>query len=217
MYTRVPLGDIAQITKGNALDPKLRSKPADDGSGAYILSPLEEGSRDPLQNVGFIVSWYNYHQDTRVTSYSYRNKFDISSPPPTPGVPISPGFPTSPRTPGSSRMPTSPLLPGSPRVPTSPRMSSVTTRRVSALTRVLTNAAAPATDQELTFAAFKALPIDPARSRKETGSFFEPADELTGATNCQEAVNRMVDSIHNACMDVGNGHVHLVSENDVVR
>ena len=67
------------------------------------------------------------------------------------------------------------------------------------------------------YAAFKALPIDPARSRKETGSFFEPANDVTGATNCKDAVDLMVDSIHKACLDVGNGHVHLVSDNDVVR
>ena len=187
------------------------------GEGAYILSPLEEGSRDPLQNAGFVVSWYSFHQDTRLTSYSYRNQFDISSPPLTPSVPASPALAVFPQTPGPSHMPTSPLLSGSPRSSTSLHKSSIATRRVSALTRVLTNAAAPVADQDLMYAAFKALPIDPARSRKATGSFFEPADELTGATNCKEAVDLMVDSIHKACTDVGNGHVQSVSETDVVR
>ncbi|KAJ3500199.1 hypothetical protein NMY22_g19338 [Coprinellus aureogranulatus] len=40
LYIRVPLGDIIGITKG-----------------AYILSPLEESSRDPEQNYGFVITW----------------------------------------------------------------------------------------------------------------------------------------------------------------
>lgn len=69
----------------------------------------------------------------------------------------------------------------------------------------------------MTFAAFKSLPIDPARSRRDNGSFIEPADELTGASNCKEVVDLMVQAIHKACMDVGNGHEEFVSDADVVR
>lgn len=71
-------------------------------------------------------------------------------------------------------------------------------------------------NSDVTFAAFKSLPIDPARSRRENGSFVEPADELTGATNCKEAVDFMVEAIRKACVDVGNDE-DLVKEEAVVR
>ena len=197
MYTRVPLGDIVSITKGQrilmwgwprrSLCPRI--------AGAYILSPLEEGSRDPLQNAGFTVLWRNTHQDTRVTSYSIRNSVDLSPP-------------------------------SSPRRPTSPRAATANThtrgnsgeisRRDSQLSRILSRAATTVLAGEVTFAAFKALPIDPARSRRENGSFFEPADELTGAGNCQEAVDMMVDAIHRACIDIGNDAAEFVRQGDVV-
>ncbi|CAL1705121.1 unnamed protein product [Somion occarium] len=169
MYTRVPLGDIISIRKG-----------------AYILSPLEEASRDPLQNAGFIVTWRNTHQDTRVTSYSIRNSLDLTSPP------------------------------ASPRAPTSPKSPRLPSRRNTALSRILSNAAAPAINDDVTFATFKVLPIDPARNRRDNGSFIEPADELTGASNCKEIVDLMVQAIQKACMDVGNGHEDFVIEEDVV-
>lgn len=55
--------------------------------GAYILSPLEEASRDPLQNAGFIITWLNNNQTTRVTSYSLRNSLDSNaSVPSTPTI-----------------------------------------------------------------------------------------------------------------------------------
>ncbi|KAI0082839.1 hypothetical protein K474DRAFT_1584893 [Panus rudis PR-1116 ss-1] len=168
MYTRVPLGDIIRITKG-----------------AYILSPLEETSRDPLQNAGFVVTWRNTRQDTRVTSYSIRNSLDLTSPP------------TSPRTPISPR-------------PTGP------SRRNTALSRILSKAAEPVINDDVTFAAFKALPVDPARSRRDNGSFVEPADELTGATNCKEAVDLMVEAIRRACADVGNSPDDFVTDSDIV-
>ena len=46
--------------------------------GAYILSPLEESSRDAEQNAGFVVSWVCANQECRVTSYSVRNLMDAS-------------------------------------------------------------------------------------------------------------------------------------------
>lgn len=187
MYTRVPLGDIIGISKG--MCPRCLSGVciSECLPGAYILSPLEEASRDPSQNAGFLVKWRNTRQDTRVTSYSIRNSLDLSSPP------------------------------ASPRAPTSPRPAGPPSRRNTALSRILTNAAAPVINDDMTFAAFKALPIDPARSRRDNGSFVEPADELTGAANCKEVVDLMVGAIHKACMDVGNGHEDFVSEADVVK
>ncbi|TBU49147.1 SacI homology domain-containing protein [Dichomitus squalens] len=171
MYTRVPLGDIAGITKG-----------------AYILSPLEEASRDPLQNAGFVVSWHNTQaQDTRVTSYSIRNSLDLSTPP------------TSPTT------------------ATSPRLSLTAPRKSTLpLSRILSDAAAPVAGQETIFAAFKALPVDPARSRRENGSFIQSQDELSNAKNCKEAVDMIVEAIRQACHDIGNEHRDFISEGDVV-
>ncbi|KAL1944714.1 hypothetical protein VTO73DRAFT_3144 [Trametes versicolor] len=171
MYTRVPLGDIIGITKG-----------------AYILSPLEEASRDPLQNAGFVVSWHNsLDQDTRVTSYSIRNSLDLTTPP------------TSPSSATFSRLSM-----------TAPRKSTLP------LSRILSNAAAPVAGQETAFAAFKALPVDPARARRESGSFIQTADELANAKNCKEAVDMIVDAVRQACKDIGNDHHEFVTEADVV-
>ena len=160
--------------------------------GAYILSPLEEGSRDPVQNAGFIITWRNANQDTRVTSYSIRNTVEQSSP--------------------SS----SPHAPASTQADRAGRGSGQLGRRDSQLSRILSRAATTVSSSDLTFAAFKALPIDPARSRRENGSFFEPADELTGANNCREAVDMMVDAIHRACVDIGNDSNDFIKEGDVV-
>lgn len=152
--------------------------------GAYILSPLEEASRDPLQNAGFIVSWHNSQdQDTRVTSYSIRNSLDLSTPPASPAV----------------------------------NRFSLTRRSTLQLSRILSNAAAPAVGRETIFAAFKALPVDPARSRRETGSFIQPQDDLANAKNCKEAVDMIVDAIRQACSDVGNDHQDFIKDADVVR
>ncbi|KAI1794623.1 SacI homology domain-containing protein [Ganoderma leucocontextum] len=171
MYTRVPLGDIAGITKG-----------------AYILSPLEEASRDPLQNAGFIVSWHQTPaQDTRVTSYSIRNSLDLVTPP------------------------------ASPTTATTPRLSMTSPRKsMLPLSRILSEAAAPLAGQETIFAAFKALPVDPARSRRESGSFIQPQDELASAKNCREAVDMIVEAIGQTCYDIGNEHREFISEGDVV-
>ncbi|KAI0647334.1 SacI homology domain-containing protein [Trametes meyenii] len=171
MYTRVPLGDIVGITKG-----------------AYILSPLEEASRDPLQNAGFIVSWNNSQdQDTRVTSYSIRNSLDLSTPPASPNSATT--FMQSMTAPRKSTLP---------------------------LSRILSNAAAPVAGQETIFAAFKALPIDPARARRETGSFIQATDELANAKNCKEAVDMIVDAVRQACKDIGNDPREFIAEADVV-
>ena len=81
--TRVPLQDIVSISKGTP-DLSWASHPFTCNIGAYIISPLEEASRDPVQNAGFVVEWRNTRQRTRVTSYSLRNSVDLpSSPPPS--------------------------------------------------------------------------------------------------------------------------------------
>lgn len=81
----------------------------------------------------------------------------------------------------------------------------------------MSNAAAPILNNDESFAAFKSLPIDPARGRRENGSFYEPADELTGATNCREAVDLMVDAIYRACLDARGARGDFVKDGDVVR
>ena len=47
---------------------------------------------------------------------------------------------------------------------------------------------------------------------------MEPADELSSAKNCKEAVDLMVESIVKACRDVGGGRrPDFVVEEPVVR
>lgn len=60
------------------------------------------------------------------------------------------------------------------------------------------------------------LPIDPARSWRGS-RFAEPADELTGAANCREAVDVVTEAIRKACEDVGAVGEGFVKEEDVVR
>lgn len=86
MFTRVPLGDIVGMQKGIRgtacdLDQKLK-RPA----GAYILSTLNQGTRDPANNYGFVITYRSTHQDTRVTSYSIRNQPVIGQS--QPGTPV---------------------------------------------------------------------------------------------------------------------------------
>ncbi|KZT71284.1 hypothetical protein DAEQUDRAFT_724233 [Daedalea quercina L-15889] len=174
IYTRVPLKDIEKITKG-----------------AYILSPLEEASRDPEQNSGFVVTWHNVDQDTRVTSYSIRNSLDLSSP----------------------------LVPDQP--PPSPRLSRRTSapvhQRKPTLSSVLSKAVVPIAEGDSSFVAFKMLPIDPTRTRRDTGSFIEPADELSSANNCKQATDLIVDTIRQACVEAGGAQGDdFVAEEDIV-
>ena len=85
------------------------------------------------------------------------------------------------------------------------------------LSRILSEAAAPLAGQETIFAAFKALPVDPARSRRESGSFIQPQDEFASAKNCREAMDMIVEAIGQACYDIGKEHREFISEGDVVR
>lgn len=149
--------------------------------GEYILSPLEEGSRDPLQNFGFKVTYLTAGETTRVTSYSLRNCADDVS--------------------------------ETPQSPTSSRMS--TRRGSNVLSRVLSEAAGDKVDS-IGFAAFKALPIDPARARRTTGSFEETADDLSWAKNCKEAVEMIVSTIQRAVEDVGGPREDIVREEAIM-
>ncbi|EGN95512.1 hypothetical protein SERLA73DRAFT_113095 [Serpula lacrymans var. lacrymans S7.3] len=176
MYTRVPLGDIVKITKG-----------------AYILSPLEEASRDPVQNAGFTVSWLHSQQiSTRLTSYSYRNRPEDAPASffatlKSRSSIIKPALP--------SRGPSSGSGPG--------------------LSQIMSQASPVA--NETNFAAFKVLPVDPTRTRRGSSiGYAEPADDLAGASSCQEVVNLMVDAVKRACDDIGGVHGDFIAEEDVV-
>jgi hypothetical protein len=71
------------------------------------------------------------------------------------------------------------------------------------------------------FAAFKVLPIDPARARRASSStsemYSETSDEMHGAGTCKEAVDLIVERIQNACNDIGGGQGEFITEEDVVR
>ncbi|KAH7926636.1 hypothetical protein BV22DRAFT_1062448 [Leucogyrophana mollusca] len=179
MYTRVPLGDIVQIVKG-----------------AYILSPLEEASRDPIQNAGFTVSWLNTEQvSTRMTSYSYRNRPEDATPTPSVFATLKSSASISKPTGLPRRAPS-----GAP--PTLSRLMS----------KVSEDAA-----HETNFAAFKVLPVDPARIRSGSSTgYAEPADDLVGATTCKEVVDLMVDAIKRVCEDVGGAHGEFIVSRDIV-
>ncbi|KAJ7510013.1 SacI homology domain-containing protein [Mycena galericulata] len=192
MYTRVPLGDITRISKG-----------------AYILSPLEEASRDPEQNAGFVVTWGIANQVTRITSYSVRNSVDAARPPPNSRVATIKSL-SAAATASIGRLPAT-------------LGRSASSVGAGALSARLMNGAAPVGAAQTSFAAFKVLPIDPARTRRASsmgggGAYVDSAEELSGAGNCREAVDLMVDSIRRACDDLGNdgGRAGLVVEEDVV-
>lgn len=210
-------------------------------SGAYILSPLEAASRDPLQNYGFILTWRSLKQITRVTSYSVRNSLEIPSPPPSPRVSVNFRKPASPvpsplkatSFPGNSASPalhgsppkgfreTSKQLSPSPSPPhhRRPRPHSMTHKRGgSGLSQLLSSALLPPTG-ETTFAAFKALPIDPARTRRaSTMCYRDDSDmKVDEAANCKTAVDMIVETIQRACYDTGGANGDFVTECDIVR
>ncbi|OAX41993.1 hypothetical protein K503DRAFT_421235 [Rhizopogon vinicolor AM-OR11-026] len=173
LYTRIPLGAITRLEKG-----------------AYIISPLEEASRDPVQNAGFSVYWHSSDQiSMRMTSYSIRN---------CPGD----ASVTSPPVGSSSTL--KPMLPR--REPT----------KTSTLSRIMHKVSENATGASDTcFAAFKVLPVEPARIRSGSSArYAEPADDLAGATACNQVVDLMVDIIKRTCEDAGNSPV--VMDRDVV-
>ncbi|KAH0583578.1 hypothetical protein H2248_009201 [Termitomyces sp. 'cryptogamus'] len=185
IYTRVPLEDILSISQG-----------------VYILSPLEEASRDPAQNAGFVITWRNTNQITRVTSYSIRNSLEVPGSSPTP--PLA-GLPAARR---------SVINAGS-------KLSQGLSRtKVPVLSNMLSNATL-SPGSHTTFGSFKVLPIDPARTRRESSfgssvDYIDAADELSSASNCQEAAEMIVDNIRRACEDIGGAQGEFVKKEDVV-
>lgn len=100
----------------------------------------------------------------------------------------------------------------------SPINTATGPRRRNTLSEVLSRVAEPALAGDKVFVAFKALPIDPTRSGRETESVVEPADELSAAKNCKEAIDSVVESIVKACRDVGGGRQSdFVVETPIVR
>lgn len=71
------------------------------------------------------------------------------------------------------------------------------------------------------FAAFKVLPVDPNRGRRQGSSmsdgYADLSDEMQGASTCKEAVDLIVERIYNACHDVGGAQGDFISEEDIVR
>ncbi|KAF9227842.1 hypothetical protein BS17DRAFT_800025 [Gyrodon lividus] len=188
-YTRIPLRIVTKITKG-----------------AYILSPLEEASRDPIQNAGFSVTWLNTDLvSSRVSSYSYRNSpADVS---------LAHDHPTSSPTTGDTKSTTTQIRGGAKDVANrlSRMMSTASTSKSTA-------SANPAQSGDTSFAAFKVLPVDPARVRNgSTIGYAEPADDLTGATTCKEVVDLITDAIKRACRDMGSVvNDNFIFEEDIV-
>ena len=134
------------------------------------MSPLEEGSRNPTQNYGFLINYIPTSDNTRVSSYSVLNHG---------GAKPSGGPAQAPVAKPSIKRRSTALL-------------STMLNNISAVEEKL---------NEDSFVAFKALPIDPARPRRTTGSFEEPASNELFASNCKQAVEVMVDTIAQAIQD----------------
>ncbi|PAV23487.1 hypothetical protein PNOK_0055500 [Pyrrhoderma noxium] len=113
-YTEIPLTQVLSIKRG-----------------PYILSTLDEGSKDPLQNYGF--------QETA-----------------------------------------------------SPSVISTKSRGSNILSQIL-KVNNEAQGDTPSFVAFKALPVDPTRIRRTTGSFDESLDILTLERDCKQAVEIVVE------------------------
>lgn len=172
LHTRVPLEMIVRVAKG-----------------AYIISSLEEGSRDPIQNAGFMVSWLSADQ---CSSQKMTSPYMLS--------------PTQ-----------LPSLESSQRTSVIRRVCSALKNNAPKSNAALTNPPRSRVVGDV-FAAFKVLPIDPTRIEGEsTMTYGELTDDLAGATTCKEVVDLMVDAIRRACCKVGAGsHEDFVIEEDVV-
>ena len=90
-------------------------------------------------------------------------------------------------------------------------------KKNATLSRIMSKVSEDATGASDTcFAAFKVLPVEPARIRSGSSTrYAEPADDLAGATACNQVVDMMIDVIKRACEDTGNSPV--VINRDVVR
>ncbi|KAF8809044.1 hypothetical protein BYT27DRAFT_7163377 [Phlegmacium glaucopus] len=106
--------------------------------------------------------------------------------------------------------------------PPTPTSASFGNRRRSSRNATISNVLASSSlgFGTQTFAAFKVLPIDAARTRRETSAigdqYVEISDEMQGASSCREAADLIVDRIYRACEDIGGGQGRFVTEEDVV-
>ncbi|PPQ63259.1 hypothetical protein CVT24_006784 [Panaeolus cyanescens] len=237
LYTRVPLGDIVSISKG-----------------AYILSPLEESSCDPEQNTGFVITWLSSNQESRVTSYSVRNS--IMGVPPSPAA-FAPTFAFNTALAKSNATLSRPSAFVNNLAKDSinnintamNNLGSKIRTQTPALSRILAGAPPPTVEAAggtasvsassnspftYTFAAFKVLPIDPARTGSrihhrhgssgmsaaaipeamsrasssggdDPGGYLDDGENYGGASTCREVADWIVAKIWRACEDVGGG------------
>ncbi|KAF8809037.1 hypothetical protein BYT27DRAFT_7095382, partial [Phlegmacium glaucopus] len=106
--------------------------------------------------------------------------------------------------------------------PPTPTSASFGNRRRSSRNATISNVLASSSlgFGTQTFVAFKVLPIDAARTRRETSAigdqYVEISDEMQGASSCREAADLIVDRIYRACEDIGGGQGRFVTEEDVV-
>ncbi|CAK5264936.1 unnamed protein product [Mycena citricolor] len=179
-------------------DPAWRHYP--DIKGGLYLVPLEEASCDPDQNSGFVVSWTTLNETTRVSSYSIRNTLQALS-----------------RSDSTFKSKSLAAAASISRIPSS--LGRATGPASSSMTARMMGPTVPMTNS---FAAFKTLPIDPTRSRRDSSisslggsAYLDSIDELGNASCCREAADLMVDGIRRACEDIGND-ADLVVDQDVV-
>lgn len=192
MFTRVPLGEIVGMQKGIRrttcdLEYKL-IRPA----GAYILSTLNQGTLDPANNYGFVITYRSTHQDTRVTSYSVRNQAMTGT-----GTGQS-----QPGTPVQSPMPLPNGKPGKPGKAGKPSLS-----------QILSNVSG---GDELVSVAFKSLPVDPARWQIGGGRAAGEGSRK-GPETCKEAVEGMVMEVKGVCEGAGVEVEGFITDKDIVR
>ncbi|KAL7420820.1 hypothetical protein Q5752_004773 [Cryptotrichosporon argae] len=180
-FTRIPLASITSLQKG-----------------AYILSPLQEASRDPSENAGFMVHFSPANESTRYSTYSIRNK--------SPASPVRvkaqgarvAGSPTS----AASGSPSVPLTPGTP----TPHVEH-----------------APVSAAQEYF-AFKVLPREFAgrgagglRGQDDDDEDLDLDAGAAAGESCSETVGRIVRRLAEAVDKAGGGEDgDLVVEADVV-
>jgi hypothetical protein len=208
-FTRIPLASITSLQKGMLAHTWITCFKGADGSGAYILSPLQEASRDPAENAGFIINFSPINESSRYSTYSFRNQ---------PAVP-------SPRSPTASPIKspaTSPLHPSS---------DADTDTPSTPLPDVEHAAVDPGASE---FFAFKALPREFVARGASVGE-SEDEDEMLGVRgtgggaggegeSCRDVVERVVRRVKEQCARVGAGQGDegrvedgFVLDKDVVR
>ncbi|KAG8963113.1 hypothetical protein FRC03_003389 [Tulasnella sp. 419] len=181
LYTRIPLIDIVGIQKG-----------------PYILSALQEASRNPVDNYGFILSFRPRSDSTRLTSYALQNQLSAYESVASRKSSIDPLNDSSST---QSRAP--------------PRSDSIISNVLSA-TSLGPNAHL--------YVAFKALPpllegtFERERgTNRTTDSGVEELIHPHGEHTCQQVVDRITDTIRQACMTFGRGtNDDFIKEEDIV-